>query len=154
MQFLSTITFAALLCSCHVLCQESSNQNQSDTLVNKEIFLPLQTLENKTFCKQWKPAGMSQWDWVYDVVYRAFTGEYKPLPNASMYQGQGILNASAYYRDPIGHVTKVNLLRYFDGSRASSNRNDKPTAVKFVSGNGTMWKDGRLQITWTPVFEV
>lgn len=154
MHLFSVITLVAFFCSRFALCQESSNQNQSDTLVNKEIFLPLQTLENKTFCKQWKPEGISQWDWVYDVVYRAFTGEFTPLADPSMYQGQGILNASAYYRDPIGDVTKVNLHRYFDGSRASSNRNGIPTAVKFVTGNGTVWEDGRLKITWTPVFEV
>ena len=147
---ISLLIFALAPCA---RAQESSNQNQSDTLVNKYINLPLQTLENQTFCKQWKPNGTSQWEWLYEVVYTAFTGEYKPLADPTMYQGQGILNSSAYYRDPIGEVTGVNLLKYFDGSHASASRDGKPTAVKFVYGNGTKWEDGRLKIRWTPVFE-
>lgn len=152
MQLNGLLASLVLLTTTVVHAQESSNQNQSDTLVNKIINLPLMTTANQTFCSQYIPYGSSQWEWMFDLVYRAFSGQYTPLANASTYQAQGILNASAYYRDPVGNTSPVNLLKYFDGSLASSNRCGKPTAVQYVTGNGTYWYDPEkwLKIQTTP----
>lgn len=132
--------------------QEDSNQNQSDTLVNKPIYLPLQTTDNHTFCPHYVPKGKGQWEHMYELVYRAFTGQYKPNANSSIYQAQGILNSSAFYRDPIGNSNKVNLLPWFDGSLVSTNRHGKAAAVKFVEGNGTEWRHGQMRVRATPAF--
>ena len=149
MLFSSVILPGALLLGA-VAAQESANQNQSDTLINKIINLPLLTGENKTFCSQYIPSNVSEWEYMYALVYRAFTGAYTPLANKTAYQAQGILNASAYYRDPVGNSAPVNLLKYFDGSMKSTNRCGSPTAVKFVEGNGTYYQDGQLYVAELP----
>ena len=107
------------------LAQESPNQNQSNTLIEKLIYLPLYTgngTSNQTFCDAYTPANETQYTFITKLIERAFTGNYKPLANTSSYQGTGLLDPNAFYRDPIGITDKVNLLPYFNGALKSTNR--------------------------------
>ena len=112
-----------------ISAQESPNQNQSDTLINALIYLPLYTVSgsgngvlNQTFCDAYAPKNATQYAFITKLVERAFIGDYTPNTNQSVYQAQGILNSSAYYRDPTGNVNSVNLLPYFNGALKSTNR--------------------------------
>lgn len=86
---------------------------------------------NVTLCEKYTPPGTSQYDWMVQLINLAFTGEYKPLPNQwpadpnGTYQGSGILDPHAVYRDPCNVVTPINLVPFFNGTYRSNNRNGK-----------------------------
>lgn len=92
-------------------------------------YVPLRTrARNQTICEKYTPANQTQYQFISTLVNLAFTGKYKPLANpwpanaTGAYQGTGILDPNAVYRDPCYVVEKIDLVKYFNGTYKSNNR--------------------------------
>ena len=112
-------------------------QDQCNLLpLRGHIDLPLHHLKTAsldptpiTLCDQYAPKNAPQLSWITQVINGAFIGNYTPVvgpkwpqdPNGT-YQGTGLLDPHAVYRDPCGVVTSVPLVGWFNGSRRSTNR--------------------------------
>jgi len=125
-------------------------QDQCNLLPVQIVSLPLYSLiphtlnrTTLTICEKYTPANTTQHAWITQLVNLAFTGAYTPLPDLwpanpnGTYQSSGILDPNAIYRDPCFTVTPINLVPYFNGTYASSNRASHPTAITFLDGGST-----------------
>lgn len=102
------------------------------------------TPTNTTLCDRYAPANSTQLAFITKLVNLAFTGGFTPLPNPwpanpnGTYQSTGILDPAGVYRDPCFTVTKINLVPWFNGTYASTNRNGKAVARNFLDGGSTV----------------
>lgn len=119
-------------------CLLASAQDQCNLLPVSIQTFPLYSLvphtltkTSTTICEKYTPTGTSQYDWIVKLINLAFTGDFKPLPNLwpanpnGTYQSTGLLDEDAVYRDPCFVIDKVNLVKYFNGTFKSNNRNGK-----------------------------
>ena len=93
-------------------------------LVLEDVKLPLVN-DNQTICNKYAPSNMTQYEFMIQLVNKAFLGDYPPLPTnltQYAYQSTGLLDPEGVYVDPCGVSTPINLVPYFNGSLLSTNR--------------------------------
>ena len=128
-----------------------SSQDECNKLpLRGHIDIPLHSLipqtltpSNTTMCDKYAFKNDTQLAWITRLINLAFVGDYTPVQGPKWpevangtYQGTGLLDPKARYKDPCDVVEDINLLQYFDGSLMSTNRGGNAVALSFLDGGG------------------